>query len=210
MRFVSDCIVTLNKKKGQIAHIDQDNTNSEFENLVFLCFEHHDEYDSKTSQSKGFTAGELKLFRNELDEYVKTELKLAWPDYPEIEGVFKDSERSLLSPEVYHHRIQVYRTVRTFLCVIFTDATTTVEQLGQFSRDTDEVIFLFDRDLAEYLRVLYKKAVRLRYTNQRLEDRGLPVGEETSDLSEENAELPTWFYDQFEIAREKFYKHIAL
>jgi hypothetical protein len=40
-------------KAGQIAHLDHDNKNSELDNLAFLCLEHHDQYDSKTSQSKG-------------------------------------------------------------------------------------------------------------------------------------------------------------
>lgn len=53
-------------KVGQIAHVDRDNKNSAEDNLVFLCFDHHDEYDSRTSQRKGFTAGEIKSFRNEL------------------------------------------------------------------------------------------------------------------------------------------------
>lgn len=39
--------------KGQIAHLDQDASNNTFENLAFLCFEHHDEYDSRPNVSKG-------------------------------------------------------------------------------------------------------------------------------------------------------------
>jgi hypothetical protein len=53
-------------KRGQIAHLDRDAANSSFDNLVFLCLSHHDEYDSKTSQSKGFTPDEVRRFRQEL------------------------------------------------------------------------------------------------------------------------------------------------
>jgi hypothetical protein len=53
-------------KVGQIAHLDRDNSNNSEENLAFLCFIHHDEYDSKTSQSKGFTSEEFIQFREEL------------------------------------------------------------------------------------------------------------------------------------------------
>lgn len=53
-------------KSGQIAHLDQDNTNSAEDNLAFLCLDHHDEYDSRTSQRKGLTIGEVKVFRSEL------------------------------------------------------------------------------------------------------------------------------------------------
>jgi hypothetical protein len=52
--------------KGQIAHINGKAHDSRFDNLVFLCIDHHDEYDSRTSQSKGITSGELRVFRNRL------------------------------------------------------------------------------------------------------------------------------------------------
>lgn len=53
-------------KRGQIAHLDRDATNPSFDNLVFLCLVHHDRFDSKTSQSKGLTSGEVRRFRQEL------------------------------------------------------------------------------------------------------------------------------------------------
>src|SRR6266404_5096135 len=56
-------------KKGQIAHLDSDSNNNGFENLAFLCFDHHDEYDSQTSQSKGLMRVEVERYRQELIEY---------------------------------------------------------------------------------------------------------------------------------------------
>ena len=46
-------------KKGQIAHINKKNDDHRFENLAHLCLDHHDQYDSSTSQSKGLTEQEL-------------------------------------------------------------------------------------------------------------------------------------------------------
>ena len=54
-------------KGGQIAHLDHNSHNNVLDNLAFLCFDHHDEYDSVTSQRKGLTAGEVKEFRRELE-----------------------------------------------------------------------------------------------------------------------------------------------
>jgi len=48
----------LELKGGQIAHLDHDSTNSAEDNLAYLCLDHHDEYDSSTSQRKGLTVGE--------------------------------------------------------------------------------------------------------------------------------------------------------
>jgi tetratricopeptide (TPR) repeat protein len=56
-------------KKGQIAHLDKDNTNSNEGNLAFLCFVHHDKYDSITRQSKNFTIQEVKIYKTQLLEY---------------------------------------------------------------------------------------------------------------------------------------------
>jgi hypothetical protein len=53
-------------KRGQIAHLDRDAANPSFDNLVFLCLEHHDQFDSRTSQSKGMTSDEVRRFRQEL------------------------------------------------------------------------------------------------------------------------------------------------
>lgn len=53
-------------RRGQIAHLNHDPSDSQFENLVWLCLEHHDEYDGKTSQSKGFTPDEVREYRDRL------------------------------------------------------------------------------------------------------------------------------------------------
>jgi hypothetical protein len=53
-------------KQGQIAHLDRDASSNRPDNLAFLCLPHHDVYDSRTSQSKGFTIDEVKIYRAEL------------------------------------------------------------------------------------------------------------------------------------------------
>lgn len=58
-------------KQGQIAHLDGDSSNSAEDNLAFLCFDHHDQYDSTTSQSKNFTRVEVKTFRTELHAAIR-------------------------------------------------------------------------------------------------------------------------------------------
>ena len=53
-------------KTGQIAHLDQDANNIKIENLCFLCQPHHDQYDSRTSQTKGLTEHEVLSYRDKL------------------------------------------------------------------------------------------------------------------------------------------------
>ncbi|SEM67534.1 hypothetical protein SAMN05216325_10141 [Nitrosomonas marina] len=62
----------LEIKRGQIAHLDKNRENNKLDNLAFLCMDHHDEYDSTTSQSKSFLLKEIKAFREELHNYWQT------------------------------------------------------------------------------------------------------------------------------------------
>ena len=56
----------LKRKDGQIAHLDHDPSNSDPDNLAYLCFEHHNEYDSQQRQGKGLTILEVKIYRSRL------------------------------------------------------------------------------------------------------------------------------------------------
>ncbi|MBU1207673.1 MAG: hypothetical protein KKH04_12195 [Proteobacteria bacterium] len=58
------------QKRGQIAHIDGNAENSQETNLAFLCLEHHDWYDSRSSQSRGITPAELREYQARLHTWV--------------------------------------------------------------------------------------------------------------------------------------------
>lgn len=61
----------LSVKQIQIAHLDHNCENNNPENLVALCLLHHDEYDSRRSQSKGIQISEVKYYRGELDKIIQ-------------------------------------------------------------------------------------------------------------------------------------------
>jgi hypothetical protein len=58
------------EKPGQIAHLDHDASNDDIDNLAWLCLDRHDQYDSRTSQSKGLSIGEVKRYREHLYQAV--------------------------------------------------------------------------------------------------------------------------------------------
>lgn len=66
-------------RRGQVAHLNRQRDDHRFENLVWLCLEHHDEYDSRTSQSKGLTEAEVRHHRNRLLERFEG-TSAHWPD----------------------------------------------------------------------------------------------------------------------------------
>ena len=54
-------------KDLQIAHLDRNRANNAPRNLVGLCLPHHDAYDTRRKQTRNFTAGEVRIYRDELD-----------------------------------------------------------------------------------------------------------------------------------------------
>jgi hypothetical protein len=54
------------RRRGQIAHLNRNRSDTRFDNLVFLCMDHHDEYDSRPSQSKGLIEAEVRQYRDQL------------------------------------------------------------------------------------------------------------------------------------------------
>ena len=61
----------LSEKLGQIAHLDEDRSNSSEDNLAWMCLAHHSLYDSTTSQHKNYTIHEVKAARERLYSLVE-------------------------------------------------------------------------------------------------------------------------------------------
>jgi hypothetical protein len=94
------------EKSGQIAHLDDDPSNNNIDNLCWLCLEHHDKYDSTTSQSKNYTQKEVTGYRDSLYKKVESLREAAYQasldkitkQVPEsIETTLKDDLRNLLN-----------------------------------------------------------------------------------------------------------------
>ena len=64
-------------KRGQLAHVNHDSSDSMEANLAFLCLEHHDLYDSRTSQSKGLSMEELLQYRDILYDFIENKFSTA-------------------------------------------------------------------------------------------------------------------------------------
>jgi hypothetical protein len=85
-------------QKGQIAHLNGDPSNWQFDNLVYLCLEHHDEYDGKTSQSKGLTQEEVREYRSRLYTLYRDQNELGervsqdFPDVAELSPLPESSQ----------------------------------------------------------------------------------------------------------------------
>jgi len=120
------------------------------------------------------------------------------------------SKRRKLSPEVYDRKIAIYRTTRAFLSVIATHAAIDIDKITAFGRDTDEALFIFNKEVAAYLGELQTQAINLYTTGKLLDSPNLPVGDRRTELAQTDHDLLIWFIAQPQIMRDLFYKYIAL
>ena len=71
-----ECVVCDTHKRGDhIHHIDGDNSNNEFENLAFLCFDCHSEATMQRSLKKKLTPKAIIKFRDHKYQVIATARK---------------------------------------------------------------------------------------------------------------------------------------
>jgi len=88
----------VTRKEGQLAHINRKPNDNRQENLAFLCLPHHDEYDTKRSQSKGLTPGELRKYVTKLYAYFDSQVTT---NVAPSDGLFAEYQ-SLVQPRWHY------------------------------------------------------------------------------------------------------------
>ncbi len=199
-------------KQGQIAHVDHKPANRAYTNLVFLCLPHHDQYDSTTSQSKNFGAGEVRRYQAELDIHLRSEKVVPWADFPRRIGSTVAAGPSIRpsSPDVYDRRIAIYRAFRQFVVAALRGAEVSLQDLGSFAEATDEALFLLGPEVSEHLREVYSKGVRLYYTSGRIRNERLSPKDDYSEVVRENADVLNWFSQHLDTGRAVFARVLLL
>jgi hypothetical protein len=164
--------------------------------------EHHDEYDSIPSQTKGLTPDELREHQAMLYEFLSA--SGPWPSATMSKRRRGKSPKIRVSLDVYDRRVPTYRTVVKFLRYVMQDMNPAYPAIFQFVADTDEARFLFDDTIADYLAELSKRAVRLHAVAAML------ARAKDGSLAVENTELGDWFSRQFEETRTLFAPFLQL
>lgn len=142
----------FDEKKGQIAHLDNNRANNKLENLAFLCLDHHDTYDSKTSQSKGIKGKEVKNYREELYYNVMTKLPCDNIEKEELKSLWKQIASGDFKSNNYSERLK--------------QTLTTIDQVeaGYFNkladfiwcdRDKKNLYLIYNDDVLAYLKEKY-------------------------------------------------------
>ena len=183
------------EKKGQVAHIDGDRSNSVMENLAFLCMDHHDQYDSTTSQSKSLTLDELRTYRKLLCDFI-SEGGLV-PPATSYRPTPRSKTKPPISLELFDRRIVYYESARELIVEVVQNADISTESCLGFARKIDQTLFYFDAGVVQYFRELYAKAVQLSCQNKSLRNE-LAHSAERTKANEGSTEILMWFATQLE------------
>jgi hypothetical protein len=193
------------EKTGQLAHIDRNPENNAKENAAFLCLEHHSRYDSTSSQTKGYLPDELREYQRIVWAYVES-IEISKP-------TSRDSEGAVVSLELYDRRLPMYHTATEFVRSVLKDLRPELTQILKFAADTDQALFLFDQDIADYLVSLFNRALRLNTLDllrTRISTDETAVEEDFADLSREGTDLAVWFSEQHGEIRTRFAPFLRL
>lgn len=196
-------------RNGQIAHVDRDNQNNKFENLVWLCLRHHEYYDRQPLQSRQVDERELIAHRSELWEYLKA-LPMAWVDADRKPR--RQAPQRVLSLDVYDRKVGIYRAVYELIRIAVQNATVELPELFAFYAATDEALFMFGKDVEDYLQNLQEKALLLRLTHLHMSHPsfGTRPNEDRPKTIKDNADLLVWFSEQPAVLRQLFSRYIRL
>ncbi len=97
-------------------------------------------------------------------------------------------EREKFKLDLFEKRFGVYKAVQRFISIILRDRAVDLDNnLFEFRRDTQDAIFLFSKDIVEYVDRVDNLALELWEKIASCE--GLPVGEELSRLCREQTDL---------------------
>lgn len=112
----------------------------------------------------------------------------------------KDSHRLNL----YEKRYSIYKALMTALYELLRESNISSKGLDQFNIDTNESVFIFNKDAANYIDDFRNKALRLHSVIKQLSNDKIPIGEKRDKLAEEAEKLNEWFNNQLQESKNKF------
>jgi hypothetical protein len=199
----------LGVKEGQIAHIDRHPENATEENLAWLCLSHHNQYDSRPSQSKGLQESELLKAKADLLAYL-AEHHAQFFSIPVSDPPPATHSARGIPLEVFHIRIPIYRAFQAFASHIVREANVPHQVLFEYACAVQDALFLFDEELDQYLRHVYRQAIRLRGLQTRMKRPERYNNEQWSKTVDDETELILWFDKQLEEGRSKFNQYLNI
>ncbi len=112
--------------------------------------------------------------------------------------------------ELFEKRYAIYQGAKEFIFAAVRDGNLPDVEFFKLSNTTQDAFFLFDESVGRYIDTLREKGARLRYLNDLLADPSLPVDDQRSALSAEDADLCTWFGNQILDSQHAFKNYLRV
>ena len=110
--------------------------------------------------------------------------------------------RMKLQLDLFDKRFVVFEAARKFLLDIVTHGTTSDDALRAYVLGTIDSVFLLNDELADYLKEIRNRAIRLRAIMTTADAK--PVGTERTALVQAGDEHFQWLNEQADVLQEKF------
>lgn len=107
-----------------------------------------------------------------------------------------------LKLELFDRRLTYYESARRFISLVLLHGAVGDTELTDFRRSQDGCIFLFNKEVADYLEEIFEMAQKMRRYTRQYEN--LPAGDERSRLVDLEDECFGWITEQFEPLQKKF------
>jgi len=112
----------------------------------------------------------------------------------------------------YDRRLRIYEEVVKILTIMSRDTYASVETLLTFRTATSEADFLFGIEIAEYLKDIYSRGMKVTRANREYRDstQSVPLGYDHNKVVEQIHSQDEWLNDQFAVAKAKFHKYLDI
>ncbi len=104
--------------------------------------------------------------------------------------------------DLFEKRFAVFSAVRTFLSHIMSEGKLDYGSLATFRGATAEASFLFGDDMTSYIGEIDTRAMRMKKLAISYKD--MPIGDQRSQLVEEESQELVWLIDQLPMLKSKF------
>jgi len=115
-----------------------------------------------------------------------------------------------LQHDLFERRIAVFDAARDLLLEVFEKANISDAAMIAFTRGTEKAVFLFNKDVTDYITKMRNTGGALQLAVARLSDESLPIGPERTEFALLRAQYSQWFVDQFDALIPIFMPALAL
>jgi hypothetical protein len=129
----------------------------------------------------------------------------AWIAYQQFQ-----TNQLKLKFDMFDKRLKVYQALMDFIGFVINYPDMKIEEVKKFDVARSESVFLFGKDIREYLQSIRDQAAALTILNSQIQELASNerIPERTQSVNEKLEKID-WFYKQIEVAQGKFSRYLT-